>query len=121
MSGTIAVKHPAANGAGLVAGALRAFRRAAGTALGRDEAAARGAAREPAPAAVPAAAPGTPRTLRELGLPGILALDLEAAFRQLGMTRGDRVVGYCFRTPEGASYPLRLESLPGGEDLDRVA
>jgi len=53
-----------------------------------------------------------PRTLRELGLPGELALDLEAAFRALGATDGDRVVGFRFVTPEGRRYALRQESAP---------
>ena len=53
-----------------------------------------------------------PRTLRELGLPGELALDLEAAFRALGATRGDRVVGFRFVTPDGRSHALRQESAP---------
>jgi hypothetical protein len=53
-----------------------------------------------------------PRTLRQLGLPGPLALELEAALRVLGATRGDRVVGFRFVTPDGRSHALRQESAP---------
>jgi len=53
-----------------------------------------------------------PRTLRELGVPGGLALDLEAAFRTVGATRGDRVVGFQFVTPDGRRHALRQESAP---------
>ncbi|HVO18204.1 MAG TPA: hypothetical protein VMU15_03045 [Anaeromyxobacter sp.] len=53
-----------------------------------------------------------PRTLRELGLPGELALDLEAAFRVLGATEGDRVLGFRFVTPDGRRHALRQESAP---------
>jgi hypothetical protein len=121
MSSTLAVKNPAASGGGLVAGALRAFRRATGAALARDEAAQGSpvASREPERPAAEVAPAGEPRTLRALGVPGTLATDLESAFRQMGMTRGDRVVGYFFRTPEGDAFPLRLESADG--NVDRAA
>jgi hypothetical protein len=52
------------------------------------------------------------RTLRELGLPGELALSIEAAFRAVGATQGDQVVGFRFVTPDGRSYGLRQESAP---------
>lgn len=48
-----------------------------------------------------------PRTLEELGLPGTLARDLEAALRLMGNTRGERITGYTFRTPDGAAHALR--------------
>ncbi len=54
------------------------------------------------------------RTLAELGVPGTLAKDLEAAFRLFGMTKGDRVTGVTFRTPDGTRYALRTAT-PAGE------
>jgi len=66
---------------------------------------------------------GEPKTLREIGLDGALVAEFEDAFRRLGVTEGDRVIGYRFRTPAGVSHALRLES--PGEDrrstLDRAA
>jgi len=55
-----------------------------------------------------------PRTLAELGVPGTLAKELEAAFRLFGMTKGDRVTGVTFRTPDGTRYALRTAT-PAGE------
>ena len=52
------------------------------------------------------------RTLRELGIPGALAADLEAAFRALGATEGERVVGYSFVTPDGKRHALRQGTPP---------
>ncbi len=62
--------------------------------------------------------PATARTLRELGLPGALASDLEAAFRALGATSGERVVGFTFVTPDGERHALRTA---GGSALGRAA
>ncbi len=50
---------------------------------------------------------GTPRTLEELGVPGSLAGEIEATLRLMGMVDGENVVGFTFRTPDGASHPLR--------------
>jgi hypothetical protein len=61
------------------------------------------------------------RTLRELGLPGELARDIEAAFRMVGATRGDQVVGFRFVTPDGRSYGLRQESQPSSTASSRAA
>jgi hypothetical protein len=49
----------------------------------------------------------TARTLRELGVPGTLAADLEAAFRTLGATEAGKVVGFTFVTPDGKRHALR--------------
>ncbi len=49
------------------------------------------------------------RTLRELGLPGALATELESTLRMLGATEGDRVVGFTFVTPDGKRHALRAE------------
>ncbi len=54
-----------------------------------------------------------PRTLAELGVPGPLASELEATFRRMGLTRGDRVVGYTFTAPDGTRHALRLATVPG--------
>lgn len=70
----------------------------------------RSGATGPAPCAARIAAANTtlePRTLTELGVPQPVAAELEATFRMLGMTSGDRIVGYTFRTPDGASHALR--------------
>ncbi len=56
-----------------------------------------------------------PRTLEELGLPGSLAREIEASFRLMGLTRGDRVVGYTFTPRDGASHALRLATAPGSD------
>jgi hypothetical protein len=50
-----------------------------------------------------------PRTLRELGLPGELASSFEWAFRMLGATRGDRIVGFSFVDVDGNRHALRAE------------
>lgn len=47
------------------------------------------------------------RTLEELGVPGPLARELEASLEALGMTKGERITGFTFRTPDGASHALR--------------
>ncbi|HZE11868.1 MAG TPA: hypothetical protein VE034_09835 [Burkholderiales bacterium] len=63
----------------------------------------------------------TPRTLRELGVPDELTKDLEAAFKAMGKTTGDRIVGFTFVTPEGARHRLRLEREPSDPAGDRAA
>jgi hypothetical protein len=50
---------------------------------------------------------GTPRTLEELGVPGTLAAEIEGTLRLMGMVDGDRIVGFTFRTPDGAAHALR--------------
>jgi len=65
-----------------------------------------------------ARATGEPKTLREIGLDGGLAADFETAFRLLGATEGDRIIGYRFRTTAGVVHPLRLE---GRDGLERAA
>jgi hypothetical protein len=49
-------------------------------------------------------------TLRELGLPGALATDLESALRMLGATEDERIVGFTFVTPDGKRHALRAET-----------
>jgi hypothetical protein len=61
------------------------------------------------------------RTLRELGVPDELSKDFEAAFKALGRTKGDKIVGFTFVTPEGARHPLRLEQEPSDPASDRAA
>ncbi len=56
-----------------------------------------------------------PRTLEELGVDAALARELEATMRVMGVTRGDRVIGYTFATPDGTRYALRLATGPGHE------
>ena len=63
----------------------------------------------------------TPRTLRELGVPDVLAKDLEVAFIAMGKTTGDQIVGFTFVTPEGARHRLRLEREPFDPAGDRAA
>jgi hypothetical protein len=48
-----------------------------------------------------------PRTLEELGVPRAFAVELEATFRAMGAVHGDRIVGFTFRTPDGAAHELR--------------
>ena len=63
----------------------------------------------------------TPRTLRQLGVPDELGKDLEAAFKAMGKTTGDRIVGFTFVTPEGTRHRLRLEREPSDPAGDRAA
>jgi len=66
---------------------------------------------ETRPALVAAAAPTLrePATLTELGVPEELAQKFEATFRIMGATRGGQVIGFRFRTPDGATRPIRLD------------
>ncbi len=61
------------------------------------------------------------RTLRELGVPGELALDLETALHALGAVSGNAVAGFSFVTPDGARYRLKVESDPPAPAVDRAA
>ena len=61
------------------------------------------------------------RTLRELGVPGELALDLETTLYALGAVSGNAVAGFTFLTPEGARYRLKVESDPPAPAVDRAA
>jgi hypothetical protein len=64
----------------------------------------------------------TPRTLEELGVPRPLASDIEATLRVMGMVDGDRIVGFTFRTPDGATHALRAGRAVGATDqTDRAA
>lgn len=63
----------------------------------------------------------TARSLRELGLPDELASSLEEAFRAVGATSGDRVIGFTFVTPDGERHAIRQESIRAGLPLGRAA
>ncbi len=66
---------------------------------------------EPVAAATSAAV--APCTLQELGVPAALACELEAAFRRVGATRGDRITGFTFKTPDGKTHALRQDEQSG--------
>ena len=55
-------------------------------------------------------------TLRELGLPGTLATDLESALRMLGATEDGRIIGFTFVTPDGKRHALRAEKRDPAHD-----
>ena len=61
------------------------------------------------------------KTLRELGVPDELRKEFEATFKALGKTRGDKIVGFTFVTPEGTRHQLRLEQDPSDPMSDRAA
>jgi hypothetical protein len=60
-------------------------------------------------------------TLRELGVPGALATELESAMRLLGATEDDRIVGFTFVTPDGKRHALRAETRVASRDQDKAA
>ncbi len=63
-----------------------------------------------------------PRTLRELGVPGPLAGELELVLRMMGHVQGDRISGFSFRTPDGVKHQLRAERPEqGGDVISRAA
>lgn len=59
-------------------------------------------------ALAPANTARAPRTLEELGVPRLLARELEVALRATGLTRGDRVTGFTFRAVDGTRHDLRV-------------
>jgi tRNA A37 methylthiotransferase MiaB len=61
------------------------------------------------------------KTLRELGVPDELRKEFEATFKALGKTRGDKIVGFTFVTPEGTRHRLRLEQDPSDPAGERAA
>jgi hypothetical protein len=61
------------------------------------------------------------KTLRELGVPDELRKELEATFKAMGKTNGDKIVGFTFVTPEGTRHRLRLEQDPADPASDRAA
>jgi hypothetical protein len=69
----------------------------------------------------PTPVPLAPRTLEELGVDGSLAKEMEFALWLHGHTKGDRVVGYTFRTPDGVRYALKLGSVPLEKPITRAA
>jgi len=74
-----------------------------------DLSALRGDRERARPALVAVPALREPATLSELGVPDELARKFEATFRIMGATRGGQVVGFRFRTPDGATRPIRLD------------
>jgi hypothetical protein len=60
-------------------------------------------------------------TLRELGLPGALATELESALRQLGATEDGRIIGFSFVTPDGKRHALRAETRDPARHRDEAA
>jgi hypothetical protein len=75
----------------------------------RAEAAAARAASGPGAADAGVEAQRPPATLAELGVPADLARELETAFRVLGRTADGQVVGFRFRSLDGANQPIRIE------------
>jgi len=61
------------------------------------------------------------RTLEELGVPAPLAAELEVSLRALGMTKGERVTAFTFRTTDGASYALKTAPARTPAAGDRAA
>lgn len=51
-----------------------------------------------------------PATLAELGIERSLARDIELTLGLMGAVRGGRVVGYTFRTVDGAVHELRVST-----------
>jgi hypothetical protein len=81
----------------------------------REEGAVRAEALRPANTA------RAPRTLKELGVPGPLAKELELALRLMGNAPGENVAGLTFRTPDGSAYAVKLEAAPVRAASDRAA
>ncbi len=72
--------------------------------------------------AVPPANTGrTPRTLEELGVPRSLAAEIEGSLQLMGMIDGDRIVGFTYRTPDGAVHALRAGTPAGTGASHRAA
>ncbi len=69
----------------------------------------------------PANTSRTPRTLEELGVPRSLAAEIEASLRVMGMIDRDRIVGFSYRTPDGAVHALRPGTPSGTGASDRAA
>ncbi|HEX7624315.1 MAG TPA: hypothetical protein VF400_12140 [Anaeromyxobacteraceae bacterium] len=92
---------------GLVAGAVRALRIAARWGQAPAE---HPTAQGPSPdrgQATPA--DRSPRTLRDLGVPGTLAGDIEEGLERLGAVGDDGGTAWTFRTPDGVRHALRVE------------
>jgi hypothetical protein len=52
------------------------------------------------------------KTLAELGVPGPIATELEAALGALGLVKEGRVVGYTFLTPDGRRHAIAVDAAP---------
>jgi hypothetical protein len=117
-SSTKATKHGPSTGmdALRLGGVLRAFTRAVARVRGDEQ-----ARQQEGEATAPSRPPvlGAPRSLRELGLPGNLAGDIEESLVAMGATRGRDVVGFTFRLPDGSRHPLVLD--PEDERSERAA
>ncbi|HET6438430.1 MAG TPA: hypothetical protein VFG59_10235 [Anaeromyxobacter sp.] len=57
-------------------------------------------------------AEASPKTLRELGVEGGLAAEMEFGLHLLGAVQDGRVMGFTFVTPDGRRHALRAESAP---------
>ncbi len=77
--------------------------------------------KSPPPTVARNEAAGGASTLRELGVPGELALDLETALHALGAVSGNAVAGFSFVKPDGARYRLKVERDPPAPAADRAA
>ncbi len=77
--------------------------------------------KSPPPTAARSEAAGGARTLRELGIPGPLARDLEATFVAFGAVRGLDVVGFTFVALDGARHRVKVEGEPPADAVDRAA
>jgi len=75
----------------------------------------------PEHSAGPTPVPVAPRTLEELGVPGSIAKEMETVLHLFGHTRGDRIVGYIFRTPDGTAHALKLSKERVEQDAERAA
>ncbi len=60
-------------------------------------------------------------TLEELGVPGTLAADLEAALRAMGRVEGERIVGFTYRTRDGVLHELRTAGAAADAAKGRAA
>ncbi|MGC4000412.1 MAG: hypothetical protein QM767_24405 [Anaeromyxobacter sp.] len=62
------------------------------------------------------------KTLDSMGVPDSLAREFELYFELMGNTRGEQVVGYTFRTPDGQEHTIRTARKPvRSPDYDRAA
>ncbi len=62
-----------------------------------------------------------PKTLRELGVPGPLASEMELVLRLMGHVKGDRITRFSFRTPDGVKHELRAEKAEQDADASSRA
>src|SRR4051812_21264303 len=75
-------------------------------------------ASQPAPVVHLSKAEG-PQTLASLGVPDGLAREIEFHLELMGNTRGDSIVGYTFKTPDGQEHALRTARTTSDTRVDR--